>query len=382
MSDVLFTWIASTVKAVVVFAALMSMVPLLIWLERKVVAWMQQRIGPNRTGPFGLLQPMADAVKLIIKENIIPRNVEMVTYTLAPLMSMVPALAAFAVVPFGDPIRLFGRTVELQVADVNIGVLYILALSSLAVYGFTLAGWSSNNKYSLLGGLRASAQMISYELPVGLTIVSLVLLTGSLSLKDMVEAQRSSGIWYIFPQFIGFWILFVSSMAEMNRAPFDIPEAESELVAGYHTEYSGFRFALFYMGEYVNLVTMSALATVMFLGGWRAPFGLPEIPLVWFVLKVFMFIVMYMWVRATMPRVRYDQLMALGWKIMVPAALVNLAATAVVVVFAGDEALRVLTVVNVALAVALALGLRVVVERVRGRAPRLAPVPSGSRSQM
>jgi NADH-quinone oxidoreductase subunit H len=374
----LFDLIASFIKAVLVFAVVMSFVPFLIWLERKLVAWMQQRIGPNRTGPFGLLQPIADAVKLIIKENIFPSGVEKITYFLAPMMSMIPALAAFAVIPFGSPVRIMGRTVNLQVADVNIGVLYILALSSLAVYGAVLAGWSSNNKYSLLGGLRTSAQMISYELPIGLSIVSIVLLTGSLSLSEVVRSQASHGIWNIFPQFLGFIILLISYNAELNRAPFDLGEAESELVAGYHTEYSGFRFAMFYMGEYVNMVTVAALVTVLFLGGWQAPFG-PKIPLLWFLIKVFAFILLYMWVRATFPRVRYDQLMALGWKILVPASLANLTMTAVVIVLGGPNAVRILSVASIVLAVVVGLVLKAAVALRTKSAPGLAP-PAGAGS--
>ncbi len=375
MSDTLFTWIASLVKAVLVFAVLMSLVPLLIWLERKVVAWMQQRIGPNRCGPFGLLQPMADAVKLIIKENIIPAGVDRVTYYLAPILSIVPALAAFAVVPFGEPVTIFGRTVALQVADVNIGILYILALSSLAVYGVTLAGWSSNNKYSLLGALRSSAQMISYEIPIGLAVVSVVLMAGSLSLKAVVDLQRDSGYWLVFPQLISFIIFLIASNAELNRPPFDMAEAESELVAGFHTEYSGFRFAMFFMGEYVNLVTVSALATVMFLGGWHAPFRLPEIPIVWFLVKIFAFIIFYMWIRATLPRIRYDLLMAFGWKVLIPVGFLNLAMTAVVVTLAADRAMPLLTAVNVTLAVVVGAIIKIAGRRVERRAPRLAPVP-------
>lgn len=347
MSDLLIDWIIAAVKAIIVFAFLMTMVPNLIWLERKVVALFQQRIGPNRVGPFGLLQPLADAAKLIIKENLFPTGVDRIPYFIAPLAAIIPALAAFAVIPFGEPFYLFGRQVNMQVADVNIGVLYILALSSLAVYAFTLAGWSSNNKYSLLGGLRASAQMISYELPVGLIIVTIVVYTGTLSLKEMVDFQAKTGMWIIFPQLVAFLMFVVSSMAELNRAPFDMPEAESELVAGYHTEYSGFRFAMFFMGEYVNMVTISALATVMFLGGWHAPFGLPEIPVFWFLVKIFGFIIFYMWLRATLPRIRYDKLMSFGWKIMIPAAMVNIVVTAVVVTLARQNAGWILTLFNV-----------------------------------
>ena len=256
--------------------------------------------------------------------------------------------------------------------------MYILALSSLAVYGAVLAGWSSNNKYSLLGGLRTSAQMISYELPIGLSVVSIVLLTGSLSLNEVVRSQASHGIWNIFPQFLGFIILLISYNAELNRAPFDLGEAESELVAGYHTEYSGFRFAMFYMGEYVNMVTVGALVTVLFLGGWQAPFG-PEIPLLWFLIKIFAFILLYMWVRATFPRVRYDQLMALGWKILVPASLANLVMTAVIIVLGGPNAVRILSIASIVLTVVVGLVLKAAGALRTKSAPGLAP-PAGAGS--
>lgn len=364
MSNTTFDWIASLIKAVIIFVVLLQIVPVLIWLERKLVARLQQRIGPNRVGPFGLLQPLADAVKLMAKENVIPRGVDKLTYYLAPVMSIVPALAAFAVVPFGEPIHVMGHVVNLQIAHVNIGILFVLALSSLAVYGVTLAGWSSNNKYSLLGGLRASAQMISYEIPVGLTVVAIVLLSGSLDLADIVHHQVSQGLWNIGPQFIGFWLFVIAFNAEMNRAPFDMAEAESELVAGFHTEYTGFRFAMFFMGEYVNMVTIGALATVMYLGGWHG-FG-PDVwylNLIWFILKIFAFILFYMWVRAAWPRIRYDQLMGFGWKVMIPAALINLAGTAVVVVLAKESAALWLTVVNVALFLIFVIGLKLVNSR-------------------
>jgi len=371
MSDTLFNWIAAFTKAVVVFAAVMSMVPVLIWLERKLVAWMQQRRGPNRCGPFGLLQPIADAVKLVIKENVFPSGVDRVTYFIAPLMSFIPALTAFAVVPFGDPVTIFGHRVELQISGANIGVLFMLALSSLAVYGAVLAGWSSNNKYSLLGGLRTSAQMISYEIPSGLTMVTIVLLAGSLNLKDVVDAQAANGVWNILPQFLGFVIFLIASIAEMNRAPFDMGEAESELVAGYHTEYSGFRFAMFYMGEYVNMVTLSALGTVLFLGGWHGPVLWP---IVWFVIKIFAFIFLFMWIRATLPRIRYDLLMAFGWKVLIPSAIANMALTAVVIVLAGANAVRVLIAANLMLAALIAVVVKVVGRRLEQAAP-VIPVP-------
>lgn len=358
MTDTLFTWIATTAKVLIVFVFMLQMVPILIWLERKIVAWLQMRVGPNRVGPFGLLQPLADAVKLIAKENVFPSGVDKITYYLAPIISIAPALMSFAVVPFGDPVTIMGREVKLQVADVNIGILYILALSSLAVYGVTLAGWSSNNKYSLLGGLRASAQMISYEIPIGLSIVTVVLLTGSLSMVDMVRVQQENGLWNMFPQLIAFILFVICSNAELNRAPFDMAEAESELVAGFHTEYTGFRFAMFFMGEYVNMITISAVATILFLGGWTLPFGWqnPWLGLLWFIVKIFAFIVFYMVIRATLPRVRYDQLMAAGWKIMIPIALINLAVTAVVLTFWKAQAIYILTVANV---IGIAVGLLV-----------------------
>ena len=371
MSDTLFNWIAAFTKAVVVFAAVMSMVPVLIWLERKLVAWMQQRRGPNRCGPFGLLQPIADAVKLVIKENVFPSGVDRVTYFIAPLMSFIPALTAFAVVPFGDPVTIFGLHVDLQISGANIGVLFMLALSSLAVYGAVLAGRRSNNKYSLLGGLRTSAQMISYEIPSGLTMVTIVLLAGSLNLKDVVDAQAANGVWNILPQFLGFVIFLIASIAEMNRAPFDMGEAESELVAGYHTEYSGFRFAMFYMGEYVNMVTLSALGTVLFLGGWHGPVLWP---IVWFVIKIFAFIFLFMWIRATLPRIRYDLLMAFGWKVLIPSAIANMALTAVVIVLAGANAVRVLIAANLMLAALIAVVVKVVGRRLEQAAP-VIPVP-------
>ncbi|MCC6485380.1 MAG: NADH-quinone oxidoreductase subunit NuoH [Armatimonadetes bacterium] len=380
MSNTTFDWIASLIKAVIIFVVLLQLVPVLIWLERKVVARMQQRIGPNRVGPFGLLQPLADAVKLMAKENIIPTGVDKLVYYLAPVISIVPALAAFAVVPFGEPIHVAGRVVYLQVAHVNIGILYVLALSSLAVYGITLAGWSSNNKYSLLGGLRASAQMISYEIPVGLTVVAVVLLAGSLDLLDIVNQQVKQGIWNIGPQFIGFLLFVVASNAELNRAPFDMAEAESELVAGFHTEYTGFRFAMFFMGEYVNMVTTSALATVMYLGGWHG-FG-PDVwylNLIWFILKIFAFIIFYMWVRASWPRIRYDQLMGFGWKVMIPAALLNLAATAVVIVVAKERATLWLTAVNIALFVVFLAVLRLVNSRQLEQHRQVVPQPDAVR---
>jgi NADH-quinone oxidoreductase subunit H len=310
----------------------MTMVPALIYLERKVVAMFQVRVGPNRTGPFGLLQPIADAVKLMMKEDITPAGADKFVYFLAPLLAIVPALLAAAVIPWG-PLP-WMRVTELQHS-----VLYSLALSSLGVYAVALAGWSSNNKYSLMGGLRSASQMISYELGMGLSIVALVMVASSLNLADIVVKQHQTG-WNIFhgTLFIAFLVYLTCGVAETNRAPFDLAEAESELVAGFHTEYSSFKFAMFFMAEYVNMVMISALATTMFLGGWSGPgvsfddktgmiaggwiFGF--LGVIYFLIKVFAFIFLYFWLRATLPRFRYDQLMHFGWKTLVPVSLGNI----------------------------------------------------------
>jgi NADH-quinone oxidoreductase subunit H len=344
--------IISVVKALVVFVGLLTMVPVLIWMERKVIADIQIRIGPNRVGPFGLIQPLADAIKLLFKEDIVTRGADRFVYFLAPAASMIPAIIAFSVIPFGDQVTILGHRILLQVADVNVGILYILALSSLGVYGIVLAGWSSNNKYSLLGAIRSSAQMVSYELPLGMALVGPILLTGSLSLRQMVEAQSHAGVWFIVPQFLGFSIYLVSAFAETNRAPFDLPEAEQELTAGYHTEYSSFRFALFFMAEYVNMVTVSAVATTIFLGGWHGPFtNIVILQPVWFLAKIFAILYFFMWVRGTLPRLRYDKLMKFGWKALLPIGLLNLMITAAVKVLAPKSVIPVMSVISIGLAV-------------------------------
>jgi NADH-quinone oxidoreductase subunit H len=310
----------------------MLTVAYMTWIERKVISDIQVRLGPTRVGPFGLLQPIADGLKLFFKEDLIPSQVDRTIYLLAPALSLAPALITFAVIPFGDTTTLFGllpQPVGMHIADINVGVLYIFAVSSLGVYGIVLAGWSSNSKYALLGGLRSSAQMISYELSMGLSIVGVVMLAGSLSLVDIVEAQGRMGVWFIVPQVVGFLIFFTCALAETNRAPFDLPEAETELVAGFHVEYSSMKFAMFFMAEYANMITAAALLTTLFLGGWRGPF-LP--PLVWFLIKVFAVLYVFIWFRATLPRFRYDQLMAFGWKRLLPLALLNAFFTAAVLV--------------------------------------------------
>lgn len=330
----------SLVKVAVVTVVLLLAVAYTVLLERKLVARIQNRWGPSRVGPFGLLQPLVDGAKSFLKEDIIPSGVYRPLYILAPIIALCCALLSIAVVPFGPEIRYHG--VDLfQITDLNIGLLVILGVTSVGIYGIALSGWSSNNKYSLLGSLRASAQVISYELALGLSLVGVVLRAGSLSLRDIVNSQSAHGIisWNIFGgfQFVAFFIYLMSAYAETNRSPFDLPEAETELVAGYHTEYSSMKFAMFFMAEYANMITVGCVATLLFLGGWTSPFGnlLPAtggflagiIPLGWFVLKVLFFLCLYVWVRGTLPRFRYDQLMAFGWKFLLPLAIANIIAT-------------------------------------------------------
>jgi NADH-quinone oxidoreductase subunit H len=335
--------IASVIKSAIVLFVLLTAVAYTVWLERKVVGHMQNRWGPKRVGPFGLLQPAADGIKFLFKEDLTPPHVYKPLYIGAPLLAVIFALTSIAVIPFGNPVKIFGYTIPLQITtDVNTGLLLILGVTSLGVYGVALAGWSSNNKYSLLGGLRASAQMVSYELSLGLSLVGVLIMTGSFSLQDIVHAQRGHfwGFiprWNIFSgQIIGFFCYLMAAYAETNRIPFDLPEAETELVAGYHTEYSAMKFAMFFMAEYANMITVACLATLLFLGGWNGPLFGPKIlrailPLFWFAAKVFIFLFLYIWVRGTLPRFRYDQLMAFGWKFLLPLALANLIATAIAV---------------------------------------------------
>ncbi|HEX9532679.1 MAG TPA: NADH-quinone oxidoreductase subunit NuoH [bacterium] len=317
----------AAVKSAILLGILLTACAYVTLLERRLLGKFQIRYGPNRVGPFGLLQPLADGVKLILKESFMPANVDVLVYWLAPALSMITALFVYAVIPFGPEVMLFGRPVALRLADVDVGILVVLAASSIGVYGIILGGWSSNSKYSLLGSLRSSAQLISYELALGLAVIAVVLTAGSLSLVRIVEAQRH--VWFVLRQPLAFLIFLVAALAETNRAPFDLPEAEQELVAGYQTEYGGFKFAMFYIGEYVAVVTMSALITTLFWGGWQGPV-LPGV--LWFVAKTLVFVFVFIWVRATLPRVRHDQLMAFGWKVLVPLGLVNIVATALAVV--------------------------------------------------
>jgi NADH-quinone oxidoreductase subunit H len=331
--------IISLIKIVVVLIILLISVAYTVYAERRISAFIQNRLGPNRVGWEGVLQPFADVFKLVLKEDIVPDKSTHSIHTLAPMISIFVALTTIAVVPFGDKIHLFGRDINLYIADVNIGILYILALTSLGVYGVTLSGWSSNSKYPLFGGLRSCAQMISYELSMGLSVVGVVLVTGALSLQEIVMHQYGWK-WNIILQPVGFITFLVASFAETNRTPFDLPEAEPELVGGYHTEYSSMKFALFFLSEYANVIVSSCVITTLFLGGWQFPylqiFGLSPfltslLQVLVFLIKVICMVVFFIWVRWTVPRFRYDQLMNLGWKVMLPLAFINIVVTAVVV---------------------------------------------------
>lgn len=338
------TLIAQLGIILVVFFALQMSAAVTVLMERKVAAFIQQRFGPYRTGPWGVLQPLADIVKLVFKEELRPRAADRFVFMLAPVISAAAAFAAFAVVPFGAPTDFFGllpEPIPLKVADVNVGVLALFAVTSMGVYGIVLAGWSSNSKYSLLGGLRSSAQMISYELSYGLSLAAVLLMANSLSLTHVVDAQAGYWLgfiprWFVIPQFLGFLIFMIAAIAETNRAPFDFPEAEQELVAGYHTEYSSMSFALFFLAEYINMVVVAGVATSLYLGGWHGPF-LPEwLGWVWWLVKVFAILFFYIWMRWTLPRYRYDQLMHFGWKILLPLAVLNLLGTAAAVLYFGS----------------------------------------------
>jgi NADH-quinone oxidoreductase subunit H len=331
----LISIIGSVVGAIVMIFALATGMAYMTLIERKVVGRIQVRFGPNRAGPFGFFQPLADVIKLILKEDIVPAQADRPVFTLAPMISLAVAFAAFAVIPIGSQISIFGWNVPMRLADPNIGILYVFAVSELGVYGIVLGGWASNNKYSLLGGVRSSAQIISYALAMGMSIVGVLIFTGSLSMEAIVRHQSGFWIgflprWNIFVQPLAFVIYVIAAVAEVNRAPFDLPEAEQELVAGYHTEYSSMRFAMYFMAEYINMITVSAVAATVFLGGWNGwniAGGLP-----WFLLKVAAYMYFFIWLRATLPRLRYDRLMKFGWYVLLPLALLNLAVTAIVVV--------------------------------------------------
>jgi NADH-quinone oxidoreductase subunit H len=326
----LTTILVDAVRSAVILFGVLTAFAYVTLLERRLLARFQLRVGPNRVGPFGLLQPLADGVKLLFKESFIPARADRFVYVVAPIISVVAALFVYAVIPIGPPIHLFGREVPLYVADVNVGILLVLAASSIGVYGIILGGWASDSKYSLLGGLRSSAQVVSYELTLGLAVLAVVMMANSLSLVDIVHAQAHR--WFIVTQPLAFLLFLIAGLAETNRAPFDLPEAEQELIAGYQTEYGGFAFAMFYLGEYVGVITMGALSATLFLGGWQGPL-LP--PVLWFLVKVFAVVCIFIWIRATLPRLRYDQLMGFGWKVLVPVGLANLAVTAILIVWRG-----------------------------------------------
>ena len=325
-------------KIVILLNAVLVSVTYMTLLERKVIAWVQSRLGPMRVGPRGVLQPIADAIKLLLKEDITPARADKWVFTLAPMMVLVPALIVFAVIPFGPEVNLFGRLEPLYITDINVGLLYIVSVASLGVYGIILGGWASNSKYPLLASLRASAQLISYEVAVTMTLVSMIVTAGTLSMVGIVEAQRESGFWFLFIQPVAFVLFFIGGLAETNRAPFDMPEAEQELTGGFHTEYSGMRFALFFLAEYANMIVISSVATTLFMGGWLRPFPSVEalgfldlIPSwIWFIGKTFAFLYVFLWIRATLPRYRYDQLMRLGWKVLIPIAIGNVVVSGVV----------------------------------------------------
>jgi NADH-quinone oxidoreductase subunit H len=334
---------AHIVLIFIVFNMLVLSAAFMVWMERKVCAYIQDRVGPNRVGVEGVLQPFADVLKLLMKEELRPKAADALLFTIAPIVSTAAAFAAFSVIPFGTETTLFGlldRPLPLEVTDVNVAVLVIFAITSMGVYGIVLAGWSSNSKYSLLGGLRSSAQMISYELSYGLALAAVIMMAGSLSLRDVVLNQSGYWFhviprWYIFLQPLGFLIYLTAGVAETNRAPFDFPEAEQELVAGYHTEYSSMSFAMFFLAEYINMVTVSAVATSLYLGGWLGPILPSWLGWMWFLLKVLLLLFFYVWMRWTLPRYRYDQLMAFGWKWLLPAGVLNLIATAALVLWLG-----------------------------------------------
>jgi len=325
------TFLIPLLKIAVLINALLVSVTFLVLMERKVMAWAQNRLGPMRVGPHGMLQAIVDPIKLILKEDITPAKADKWVFTLAPIMSLAPALAVFSVVPFGfDPLY--------YIADINVGLLFIISVTSIGVYGIILGGWASNSKYPLLASLRASAQLISYEIAVTMTLVSVILTSGTLSMIGIVEAQQEAGIWFGFIQPVAFVLMFIGGLAETNRVPFDLPEAETELTGGFHTEYSGMRFALFFLAEYANIIVISAITAIMFLGGWLRPFPSIEAlafldvipPWIWLVSKIFVFLYVFIWIRATLPRYRYDQLMNLGWKVLIPIAIANLVVTGIV----------------------------------------------------
>ncbi|MUL46439.1 NADH-quinone oxidoreductase subunit NuoH [Mycobacterium sp. CBMA293] len=379
-------WWLVIAKALGIFVFLLLTVLVAILLERRVLSWMQMRIGPNRVGPFGLLQSLADGVKLALKEGLVPAGVDKPIYLLAPIIAVIPAIMAFAVIPMGPLVSVFGHQTPLQLTDLPVAVLYVLAVTSIGVYGIVLAGWASGSTYPLLGGLRSSAQVISYEIAMALSFATVFLYAGTMSTSQIVAAQQ--GRWYVFLLLPSFLIYVTSMVGETNRAPFDLPEAEGELVGGFHTEYSSLKFAMFMLAEYVNMTTVSALATTLFLGGWQAPWPLSLIPganagwwpLLWFIGKVWAFLFLFMWLRATLPRLRYDQFMALGWKALIPISLAWIMIVSIVRTLrlqGHDSWAVVLAVAALVAVVALVSALRNIVRRKSTRtiAPAAGPQP-------
>jgi NADH-quinone oxidoreductase subunit H len=364
------SWILLVIRVVVIFAMLLVAVMIVIWIERKVVADMQNRIGPNRAGPLGILVTLADGAKLFFKEGITPITADRPVYVVAPLAAVIPALLAFAVIPFGTGVHIFGRDVPFQVADLNVGILWILAMASLAVYGVVLAGWSSGSNYPLLGAIRASAQMISYEVGMSLGLVAVLLYSGTLTMSGIVQGQARhfhvTGLgwlpkWNLFLQLPAFLIYMIAALAETNRPPFDLPEAETELVAGHHTEYSGIKFAMFYLAEYTHMITVSAVGVTLFLGGWHGPqFHVVRWlwPLLWFLVKLYVLVYTLVWIRATVPRFRYDRLMNFGWKVLIPLGLLWILITGAAVelpnVYSGARSAFIITVGTLAILAILA----------------------------
>jgi NADH-quinone oxidoreductase subunit H len=337
MSDTVIEILGAVIKCVVAIVALLTVFAYMTLIERRVLARFQRRVGPNRVGPFGLLQPLADGIKMAFKEQFIPAKAHRFVFLIAPCISIFVALSAFAVIPLGAATvfgsSTWGKALAPFIADVNVGILYILAISSLAVYGIVLGGWSSGNHYSLLGALRSAAQMVSYEVSIALTLAGVFMFAATLSMVGIVEAQVNHGIWFILVQPLGFVLYGIAATAEVNRAPFDLPEAEQELVAGYLTEFSGLRWSLYQMAEYINMIIVSSIAATLFFGGWTLGglSGVLGLPIVWYVVKVGVFLFIFMWMRATLPRIRYDQLMRLGWQVLLPLSVLNLLLTALVI---------------------------------------------------
>jgi NADH-quinone oxidoreductase subunit H len=377
-------WWILIIKVLVIFLFLLLFQILMIWAERRIIGRMQNRPGPNRWGPFGLLQPVADALKLPLKEDIVPRQVDKLLFTLAPILSAAPALVSFAIIPWGPEVSIFGTRTPLQLTDLPVAVLLVLAMSSISIYGIVLAGWSSEGPYSLLGALRSSAQLISYEIAMGLSFVAVFLYAGTLSTTGIVNAQAHG--WYVWELLPSFLIYLITMVGETNRLPFDLPEGEGELVAGYHTEYSSMKFTLFYLAEYVNMTTVSALATTLFLGGWRAPWPISLwagsnhgwYPIIWFLIKIALFEFGFIWLRGSLPRVRYDQLMALGWKVLIPISIVWLLLIATVQAWRLDKhsaAVYVAGGIVLAIIIVIAVSWDIAAER---RARDTAAVESGA----